>query len=270
MAIDVLYFSLYIEPMKISVIVPAHNEEKMIAACLQALTEADKPEGEWEIIVVNNASTDRTEEMARSFSRVRLVEESEKGLTKARECGRGHAQGEILMYVDADTQIPKHLIRYVEEQFDADPELVAMSGPYKYHDWHRIGRLLLWSYHWTIVPLTQLAVNRILNKGCIFYGANFALRKSVLDKIGGFDTSLEFWSEDTQIGRRMGREGKVRFFHRAYTYTSARRFYKEGTVRVLGRYILNYLWDILFHRPFSKGYEDVRGLYRPFKASVME
>lgn len=123
-------------------------------------------------------------------------------------------------------------------------------------------------YHWTLVPVTQLIVNRLLNKGSIFYGGNFALRKSVFNGIGGFDTSLEFWSQDAQIGRRMSREGKVRFFHRAYTYTSARRYYEEGMVRVLGRYRMNFLWDIFFHRPFSKGIKDVR-LTNP-AASVRE
>lgn len=244
--------------MKISVIIPAYNEENIIAKCLESVVAADKPDGELEILVVNNASTDRTEEIARSFAGVKVVTENQKGLTKARECGHLASQGDLLIYIDADTQIPKHLIRYAERKFNEDAKLVAMSGPYKYHDWNWYGRLTLWIYHWTLVPLTQLVVNRLLNKGSVFYGGNFALRKSLLKKIGGFDTGLEFWSEDTQIGRRMSREGKVRFFHRAYVFTSARRFYNEGFIRVLMRYILNFFWDIIFHRPFTKGYKDVR------------
>jgi glycosyltransferase involved in cell wall biosynthesis len=244
--------------MKISIIIPAYNEESIIGQCLNSVTKADKPSCELEILVVNNASTDRTEEIARSFSGVKVVTETQKGLTKARECGNRSSQGDVLMYIDADTKIPAHLIRYVEQKFMEDPNLVAMSGPYKYHDWNWYGRWIMWTYHWTLVPLTQLIINRILNKGSIFYGGNFALRKTLLEKIGGFDTGLEFWSEDTQIGRRMSQEGNVRFFHRAYVFTSARRFYNEGFVRVLLRYILNYFWDIFFHRPFTKGYKDVR------------
>ena len=244
--------------MKISVIIPAYNEESIIGKCLASVTKADKPSCELEILVVNNASTDRTEDIARSFAGVRIVTELQKGLTKARACGQRSSDGDVLLYIDADTKIPAHLIRYVEQKFNEDPGLVAMSGPYKYHDWNWYGRLTLWAYHWTLVPLTQLVINRILNKGSVFYGGNFALRRSMLEKIGGFDTGLEFWSEDTQIGRRMGREGRVRFFHRAYVFTSARRFYKEGFVRVLMRYILNFFWDIFFHRPFTKGYQHVR------------
>ncbi|HMY34914.1 MAG TPA: glycosyltransferase [bacterium] len=253
------YRHLYLQmTMKISVIIPAYNEASIIGETLSALMKADRPSNPIEFIVVNNASTDRTAEIASSFPDIRVVTESEKGLTKARQCGNAHAQGDILIYIDADTRIPKHLLRTIEEKFIADPKLVAMSGPYKYHDWTWYGRLILWLYHWTLVPMNQLVINRILNKGSVFYGGNFAVRKKALDKIGGFDTGLEFWSEDTQIGRRMSQEGRVRFFHRAYVYTSARRYYAEGFLRVLMRYIMNYFWDIIFHRPFTKGYQDVR------------
>lgn len=244
--------------MRISIIIPAFNEEDMIGSCLTAIQQALRPRGELEILVVNNASTDRTYDIACSFPGVRVITEIQKGLTKARECGRLHSTGDLLFYIDADTLIPKHLIAYVEEQYLKQPDVVASSGPYKYHDWNWYGRLTLWMYHWTIVPITQLIVNRLLNKGSVFYGGNFVVRRSVLERIGGFDTTLEFWSEDTQIGRRMSREGVVRFFHKAYVYTSARRFYSEGMLRVLGRYIMNFLWDIFFHRPFTRGYKDVR------------
>lgn len=248
----------YITGMKISVIIPAYNEESMIGACLQSVLAADQPDCEMEVLVVNNASTDRTEEIARSYPGVRVVTEHQKGLTKARQCGNQNATGDILFYIDADTRIPKHLIRYIEKVMTNNPKVVAMSGPYKYHDWHWFGRTILWLYHWLIVPVTQLIINRILDKGSVLYGGNFALRKKVLDEIGGFDVTLEFWSEDTQISRRMSRRGRVRFYHRAYVHTSARRYYEEGLFRVLFRYIMNFLWDIFFHKPFTKGYRDVR------------
>lgn len=243
--------------MRLSVIIPAYNEEHYIGRCLDAILAADRPEGT-EIIVVNNASQDRTADVVRQYPSVRLVDEPQKGLTKARQRGFLSSSGEVLHYIDADTLIPKHLLTYVVSRFERNPRLAAVSGPYKYHDWHAFGRLILWTYHWTAVPLTQLVINRLLNKGSIFYGGNFALRRTALEKIGGFDTALEFWSEDTQIGRRLGTQGPVRFYHRAYVFTSARRYYAEGLFRVLLRYIFNFFWDIIFHRPFTKGYQDVR------------
>ncbi len=247
--------------MRISIIVPAHNEEKIIGRCLQAILAADLPEGS-EVLVVNNASSDRTREEVMKFPSVRLVDEPDKGLTKARQRGFLSSTGDILYYIDADTLIPRHLVRYVEKHFRDNPRLVGVSGPYKYHDWHAGGRFILWLYHWTLVPFTQLVVNRLLRKGSVFYGGNFAIRRDVLQAIGGFDTHLEFWSEDTQIGRRVSAHGDVRFLHRAYVFTSARRFYSEGIIRVLMRYIMNFFWDIFFHRPFTKGYKDVRAVER--------
>ncbi len=243
--------------MQLSIIIPAFNEEKFIGRCLDAVLSADLPPNT-EIIVVNNASRDKTADIVRQYPGVRLVDEPSKGLTRARQRGNLSSQGDVLYYIDADTLIPKHLMSYVLSKFEQNSKLVAVSGPYKYHDWHAFGRFILWTYHWTAVPVTQLVVNRLLNKGSVFYGGNFALRRKALDEIGGFDTALEFWSEDTQIGRRLSSRGPVRFYHRAYVYTSARRYYEEGLFRVLFRYILNFLWDIIFHRPFTKGYRDVR------------
>ncbi len=243
--------------MKISLIIPAYNEESMIANCLKSVLASDKA-FDTEVLVINNASRDRTEEIARSFEGVRVITENQKGLTKARQCGLRNSTGDVLLYIDADTIVPPQLIRIVGQRFSIDHQLVGMSGPYKYHDWHAFGRFILWLYHWTLVPMTQLVFNRLLAKGSIFYGGNFAARKSALEKIGGFDTTLEFWSEDTQIGRRLRRVGMVKFFHDAYVFTSARRYYEEGLFRVLIRYTMNYLWDILFHKPFTKGYRDVR------------
>jgi len=243
--------------MQLSIIIPAFNEENFIGQCLDAVRSADLPP-DTEIVVVNNASQDKTADVVRLYRDVKLVEEPVKGLTRARQRGNLSSNGDVLYYIDADTLVPRHLMSYVLSKFERNPNLVAMSGPYKYHDWHAFGRLILWGYHWTAVPLTQLVVNRMLNKGSVFYGGNFALRRKALDEIGGFDTSLEFWSEDTQIGRRLGKKGHVRFYHRAYVFTSARRYYAEGLFRVLFRYIFNFIWDIVFHRPFTKGYVDVR------------
>lgn len=243
--------------MRLSVIIPAYNEESYIGRCLDAVLAADLP-AHTEILVVNNASQDKTGDIVRHYTTVRLVDEPQKGLTKARQRGFLSSSGDVLYYIDADTLIPKHLLSYVLSRFERNPRLAAVSGPYKYHDWHAFGRWILWTYHWTAVPLTQLVINRLFKKGSVFYGGNFALRRTALENIGGFDTALEFWSEDTQIGRRLGTQGQVRFFHRAYVFTSARRYYAEGLFRVLFRYIFNFFWDIIFHRPFTKGYRDVR------------
>jgi len=256
--------------LKISVVIPAFNEEELIHYCIDAILAADKPSCPLEVIVVNNASTDDTAKVVSSYEHVRLIEEPTKGLTVARQRGADVASGNLLCYIDADTIIPKHLLKYVENKFNREYQLVGISGPYKYHDWNWFGRSILWCYHWLVVPFTQLVVNRILHKGTVFYGGNFTIRKDVLEQIGGFDKNLEFWSEDTQIGRRLSKIGKVRFYHHMYVFTSARRYYQEGMLRVLTRYILNFTWDIFFNRPFTKGYTDIRSNVMPRIARTQE
>jgi glycosyltransferase involved in cell wall biosynthesis len=90
--------------MTISVIVCAHNEAHYLAACLHSvLAQSRVPD---EIVVVNNASTDETSVVALQIPRVRVVDEPRKGLVVARETGRRHATGEILIYLDADCRAP--------------------------------------------------------------------------------------------------------------------------------------------------------------------
>jgi len=88
-------------------------------------------------------------------------------------------------------------------------ELIALSGPYRYYDWDWWSRSLIRAYDFTLAPATQLLVKHILHIGTIFNGGNFAVRREALERIGGFDTSIEFHGEDTNVGRRLSAIGKV-------------------------------------------------------------
>src|ERR671922_2190835 len=83
----------------------------------------------------------------------------------------------------------------------------------------------------------------------IFYGGNFAVRREALDAIGGFDTSIEFHGEDTNLGRRLHATGKVALCYDCYLYTSARRFVTMGSGAVFRLYIRNFTSELLHHRP---------------------
>ena len=90
--------------MNISVVVPAYNEEQYIAACLSSILN-QKNEALHEIIVVDNASTDATAQIAASYPGVRVVLEQNKGLPYARQRGLEEAVGDIVAYIDADTKV---------------------------------------------------------------------------------------------------------------------------------------------------------------------
>jgi glycosyltransferase involved in cell wall biosynthesis len=242
--------------MRISVIVCAHNEAQFVGPCLHSLLAQTRlPD---EILVVNNASTDETRAVAQQIPHVRVVDEPRKGLVVARETGRRASAGDVLVYLDADCRAPLMWLELIERHFLRDSQLIALSAPYRFYDWDWWGRLLIRAYDFTLAPTTQLLVKHVLRIGTIFYGGNFAVRRDALERIGGFDTSIEFHGEDTNIGRRLFAIGRVRLFHDCYLYTSARRYNAMGKGAVFRLYVRNFTSEVLHHRPKDTTHIDVR------------
>jgi len=236
--------------MNISVIIPAHNEELYVGPCIESILAGKTPDLR-EIIVVDNASTDRTADVAGRHPMVRVVREWKKGITHAREAGRKAATGEILAYVDADSRVPKDWLAMIEKGFRENPRLVCLSGPCEYYDFpawkNRIVRL-----YWNVArPLNMMT-------GAMVLGSNFAARKEALETIGGFDTSIAFYGEDTNIARRLKKQGEVRFVQRFRVASSARRFRSQGLVATGTVYALNFLSESFLHRPATRTYRDIR------------
>jgi GT2 family glycosyltransferase len=92
----------------------------------------------------------------------------------------------------------------------------------------------------------------------VFYGGNFAARRAALTRIGGFDTSIAFHGEDTNVGRRLAAVGPVRLAYDCHLYTSARRYRALGRLQVFRLYVRNFLSELLRHQPKDEHYVDVR------------
>lgn len=244
--------------MKISFVIPAYNEEKLIGRCIESIQqELSRGAYDAEILVVNNASTDRTKEMASTYAGVRIIDEPRKGITRARQAGYLASSGELIANIDADTIMPEGWLTTVFEEFEHDPSLVALSGPYIYYDlaaWERafIRIYLIVGY------LFHLLDQHVLHVGALLQGGNFVLRREALGKAGGFDTSIEFYGEDTAIAKRMSKVGEVKWTFALPMYTSGRRLAKEGLLRVGLDYALNFFWTTFLGKPLTKKYADVR------------
>jgi glycosyltransferase involved in cell wall biosynthesis len=241
---------------RISVIVCAHNEERMLPGCLHSVLAQTRPPDE--LVVINNASTDATAAVARQIPGVRVVDEPRKGLVVARERGRHEAQGALLVYIDADCRPPVRWLARIERHFARDAALIALSGPYRFYDWDWWGCLLVRAYDYTLAPFTQVLAKHVLRLGAVFYGGNFAVRREALEQIGGFDTSIEFHGEDTNVGRRLFAVGKVSLKYDCYLYTSARRYVALGKGKVFRLYIRNFTSELLHRRPKDTSHVDVR------------
>jgi len=89
-------------------------------------------------------------------------------------------------------------------------------------------------------------------------GGNFAARRSALEQIGGFDTEIAFYGEDTNIARRLHAAGKVKFSLRLPMRTSSRRLQEEGMTVMAGKYVANFLSEVVLKRPVTRAYRDIR------------
>lgn len=238
--------------MKISVIIPAYNEENYIAKTLQSVTENASADL-LEIIVVNNASTDKTAEIAGRYKNVRVVNEPKKGLTRARQAGLTAANGEVLACIDADSLMPKNWLETIAQEFTQNPDLVFLSGPYIYYDLPAGQR---WAIKWLYYNMLARAV--YFFSKYMASGGNMAAKKEALLKIGGFDTNIEFYGEDTDIVRRLSKVGKTKFKWDFTMLTSGRRLNGEGIVTMTIKYIMNYGGILFFKKPITKKYSDIR------------
>ncbi len=244
--------------MDLAFVIPAYNEEALIAKCLKSVVrEVERSGCRAEIIVVNNASTDRTKEIASSFPGVTVVDEEKKGLVHARHAGFEASTAELVANIDADTELPEGWITTVLTTFEKRPDLVALSGPYIYHDMAWYNRALVRAFYFLAYVLYLL--NRfVFRVGSMIQGGNFVLRRSAWERAGGFDRSIAFYGEDTDVATRLHKQGPVKWTFRLPMYTSGRRLEEEGVFRTAGTYTLNYFWVTFTGKPFTREYSDIR------------
>jgi glycosyltransferase involved in cell wall biosynthesis len=155
--------------LRISIVIPVYNEAEALGACLLSISR--QLVAPYEVIVVDNNSSDETVAVARSFSFVRVLAESKQGVVHARNTGFNAAQGEIIGRLDADTILdPDWTVQVTRIMID--PSIAAVSGSISYHD-------LPWR-----VAASRLELffrQRIANgmgKEVFLQGANMALRRS--------------------------------------------------------------------------------------------
>ena len=244
--------------VRLSFVIPAYNEESYLPACLASIFAQTEEIAETvEVIVVNNASSDRTRAVAESFPGVRVVDELRKGLPFAREAGFRESRGELIANVDADSRLTPGWVGEVLATFAGAEKLVALSGPVVYYGLTGAQNVSVRLFY--VLAFGLYCINRyVLRAGSMVQGGNFVLRSEALASIGGFNTAIPFYGEDTDIARRLHRVGEVRFTFRLKMFSSARRLKQEGMLRIGMRYTINYLWTTFRKRPFTEEYIDIR------------
>ena len=235
--------------MKISLIIPAYNEEKYIGACLESVMRNGA--GLFEIIVVDNKSADDTLDIVKSFPNIKIAHEPQKGPTRARQRGVIESNGDVIAFIDADTKMPEGWVDMISDTFSKNPRVVCLSGPYIYENISWIKKFSVDLYYLLALPVYYLT-------GYMATAGNLVARKSALLEINGFDTSINFYGDDTHIAKQLHNVGKVLFLRKFFIYTSPRRFNKEGVFLTAYHYIINFFSVVFRNKPATRNYTDIR------------
>jgi glycosyltransferase involved in cell wall biosynthesis len=181
----------------ISVIIPAHNAAWIIADCLQAVFESKLRD--FEVIVVNDASTDQTVEIVRQFPCTVLTTPFKSGPGAARNLGAANASAETLVFVDADVLIRPDSLAAVAAAFERDPGLAALFGSYEAaaapSNFTSVFKNL--QHHYTHQTSNEQANT--------FWSGFGAVRRTVFEEVGGFPNGRKM--EDIELGYRLTLSG---------------------------------------------------------------
>lgn len=192
----------------VSIIVPAHNEEALLGATLDALNAAIAGIGEaHEIVVVDDSSTDRTADIAREHG-ARVERVTVHQIAAARNAGARAASGTFLIFVDADTIVPAHTLRAAVETMRSGAAgggagaVFEPSAPRWAHRAITLARWIMRTANWA--------------PGCFFFA-----RRDAFERAGGFDERY-FASEEIHLSRALKRVGRFVLL-RDNVVTSARK-----------------------------------------------
>lgn len=237
----------------ISVVVPAYNEEKYLPVCLEALTRQDF-KLPYEIIVIDNNSTDKTAQIAEKFGS-RVILEKNKGVIFAKQKGLLSSIADIVAVIDADMRPPLNWLSVIYENLQ-DKNVVCVSGPVEPFDgptWH----ILLLRTTFSIVLLWD----KIFGQPFYVMGSNVAFKKKALLAFGGYDINKTMGEDEFGILKKLKKSGHVIFSEKMINYASSRRINK-GLLYFLYemsiKYYLNYLLSSIFKKAVFKPFSDIR------------
>ena len=248
---------------KVSVVIPAYNEEKLIERCLKSLCRQSMPREEYEIIIVDNNSNDKTAKIAKKYAD-KVVIEKKKGILFARQKGFGVAKAEIVLRTDADGMVPRDWVKIGYKYFEENPEVVAVSGFY-FPDSKK--DLMLKATSNLMIQYKEL-VYQIMGKIEWLTGSCSGFRKSVFDGIGGFDLKADTVVEDQQgIAHRMSKCGTVAFNKDWWVYYSPRRFKnrKMEIAKFANDYLLYQMMNNLYYYIFKRHPKKVMGKWEDIR-----
>lgn len=244
------------QAMRFSVVIPAFNESAYIGNALHSLSKQDF-EGNFEIIVVDNNSTDDTALIARRMGAI-VVEEPNPGVCQARQRGTSVARGEIVVSTDADTTFSPFWLTKIDRTFQMNSTCVAVAGPCRFM------QAPLWGTFYSRLLFLIVRIVYALTRKVIYVTAtNTAFRRDLFE---GYDLRLTQGGDELDLLHRMQRKGRVVYINDNHTLTSSRRlnqgFMYNFFISFVYYYLLAYLLNRVMGRSILGTAPKFRGEYR--------
>jgi cellulose synthase/poly-beta-1,6-N-acetylglucosamine synthase-like glycosyltransferase len=207
----------------VTFIVPAHNEEKNIKACLESLLKLDYPKGKVKIIVVDDGSTDRTAEIARKFNVRVLSKKNEGSKASAMNYGMEFVKTDLVACMDADSTANSDYLLKVVRQFTSD-KIGAVTSGVKIRKVTTFASQIQWVEY--MMSVITRKVFSLLDCQFVVPGPGGIYRTKVLKRIGKFET--DNLTEDMEMALRLHVNGyKIANSLDAYVYTVCPESFKD-------------------------------------------
>jgi len=193
----------------LSFVIPAFNEELTILAAIASIQEAmSAVGGDYEIVVADDASTDRTAAIATEAG-ARVVHVQNRQISKTRNAGAAAAKGDRLIFVDADTRVNAEVIRGAI--WSLDHGAVGGGAAVRFDD--EAPRYARWLLKWVLMQMRWAR----MAAGCFFFA-----RRDAFDAVGGFD-ERHFAGEEIMLSWALRRHGRMEILPE-HVVTSSRKF----------------------------------------------
>ncbi|NFS08882.1 glycosyltransferase family 2 protein [Clostridium botulinum] len=243
---------------KVSILVPAHNEEKVIGRTVKSILLLNYPKDKMELIVINDNSSDNTREILKQIQKeyrsynFKIINTDNitggRGKSNALNIGYKHSSGDFIAVYDADNTPDKNALKYLMETIIEDEHLGAVIGKFRTRnkDRNMLTRFInieTLSFQW----MCQAGRWNLLNL-CTIPGTNFVVRKNIIQKLNGWDPKAI--AEDTEISFRIYELGyKIKFVPYSVTWEQEpenlkvwfkqRTRWAKGNIYVLLKYFKN-------------------------------
>jgi len=213
---------------RISVVVPAYQAAATLPACLAALRDQTVCRDDYEVIVIDDGSTDDTAQVAEQAGADQVLQSSHGGPGAARNAGITAARGEIALFTDADCEPRPDWIAQMLQPF-RDPAVVGVKGSYKTRQTAVVARLAQCEFEERYNLLARGPTIDFVDSHAA------AFRVSALREVGGFDPALPKMNEDVDLSFRLAERGHKLVFNRQAVVVHRHVATWKGYVRLKAR-----------------------------------